>query len=173
MYDVEGPVHAHQHRDCQGNVMTPAPAPIQQRVTASSFVQTKMPTAPIFTPGPARQVQAAEAPSVNIPYVTDATFEQFVLKNPKPCIVLFSMLSCGSCSAMKSAVWPRLYQEHNRGFDFFEFVCTAETKTDKEHDATGHPTMLFFNKGEEIGVYLGFSQFEYYNNYIRSLRIKS
>lgn len=104
--------------------------------------------------------------------VNDQTFDRLVLQSSKPVIVVFTLPSCTACTSLKNSAWQALHHNFKEQFNMYEFVCSSQTLTDKEHDISGHPALLFFNKGEEIGVYLGYSQYEYYASYIKTLRLK-
>lgn len=147
---------------------------VKQGVTASPAAQS-IPDRNISTDTPlqkAQQMLSKEKPFFfTAPTVDDSSFDQLVLKNPMPVIVLFTMPGCGACSSIKNGAWQTIHQNFKQKFMMYEFVCSKTTKTDKDHDVSGHPNMLFFNKGEEIGVYLGYSQYEYYANYIKGLHL--
>lgn len=105
------------------------------------------------------------------PKVTDNTFERLVMEATRPVIVVFTIPSCSSCISLKNSALQALNYNFKDTWDIYEFVCGTDTKTDKDMDITGHPAMFFFNKGEEIGQYLGYSQYEYYASYIKSLKL--
>lgn len=104
------------------------------------------------------------------PILNDETFDETIHRNQKPCIVLFSARSCGSCTSLKINAWQEIYTKYHDQFDLFEFPCTESTRVDKREDINAHPSMLFYSKGRCVGTYLGYSQFEYYVNYIKSLK---
>lgn len=128
-------------------------------------------TAADYPSGPMRF--RAPAPGYfTAPAINDASFQRIIESSAKPIIVIFTTVGCGACKAVKDSAWQALHKNYKDQFDLYEFTCTEATKKDKEEDITGHPCMLFYNKGEQIGVYMGYSQYEYYVNYIKTLKIK-
>ena len=146
----------------------PRSAPVGYRVATADSTVVVAPRQLTLAEKQARSQLAYQtfiAPALN-----DINYDEIVLNNTKPCIVLFSTRSCGSCTSLKMNAWQELYSNHKDQFDFYEFSCTENTKTDKNEDINAHPSLLFFNKGKCIGTYLGYSQYEYYANYIKTLK---
>ena len=102
------------------------------------------------------------------PLVDDASWNRMVLENPKPVAVVFTMVGCMACTSLKQTAIQELKRHYQDDLEILEFQCSTHTRMDKELDATGHPTFVFFNQGNEVGIYLGYSQAQYYINYIRT-----
>ena len=102
------------------------------------------------------------------PLVNDDNWNEMVLQCEKPVAVVFTMVGCSACTSLKKTSIQVLKNHYRDSLEILEFQCSPQTVMDKELDATGHPSIIFFNKGVEVGVYLGYSQAEYYINYIRT-----
>lgn len=87
-------------------------------------------------------------------HVTDAVFEQSVLKSSVPVIVDFWAPWCGPCKAV-APILEKLAQE------FADRVVIAKVNTDEnpqwagQYGVQGIPTMLFIVNGKEIHRQVG------------------
>ena len=107
-----------------------------------------------------------EAPQLN-----DSNFDDIIGKINTPIAILFSTRHCGACKDFRATTWQEAYYTYKDKMSFFEFDCGVHTKKDKEHDATSHPTIVFYNKGQDVGSFLGHSHFQYFNDTIRRLNL--
>lgn len=105
------------------------------------------------------------ATSVNsaIVEVTDANFEQEVLKSDKPVLVDFWAIWCGPCKAIAPLV-----DEVATKFQGRAKICKMDvdrnTATPMRYNVRGIPTLLFFKDGkiahQHVGANVSLDQFE-------------
>jgi thioredoxin 1 len=78
--------------------------------------------------------------------ITDADFEQKVLKSSKPVIVDFWAEWCAPCT-MNAAVIADLSDSYGESFDFAKVNVDDNPDTVAKYDVNGVPTMLLFVDG--------------------------
>lgn len=101
--------------------------------------------------------------------VSDETFDQKVLKNPKPVLVLFSIPRCSLCTSFKNSAWQLLLKNYTHMFDMYEFVCTGASHTEDEYGVSSHPHLFIFYKGHEVTSHLGYGPVQGYLDFINSV----
>ena len=131
------------------------------------------PMSPTDTPVPQRvnPTNTSKLPHFEAPRITDTNWDMIIKGIARPLIILFSTPYCGACRDFKATTWQEAYWRYNDKLVFFEFECTPVTKQDKEHDALSHPTVVIYHGGEEKGIYLGHSIFQYFEDYLKQLKL--
>jgi thioredoxin 1 len=87
--------------------------------------------------------------------VTDATFEQEVLKAPRPVLVDFWAPWCGPCH-MVSPIVEELAEEYEGKVNFVKLNTDDNPVIASRYDIRAIPTLLVFKGGEPIGQIIGF-----------------
>jgi thioredoxin 1 len=87
--------------------------------------------------------------------VTDATFEQEVLKAPRPVLVDFWAPWCGPCH-MVSPLVEELAEEYDGKVNFFKLNTDDNLVTATRYGIRAIPTLLVFKGGEPVGQIIGF-----------------
>ena len=86
--------------------------------------------------------------------VTDATFEQVVLKSNQPVIVDFWAAWCGPCR-----MWAPIMEQLSEEYAGKAVVVKVDVDANQEYAAKygvrNIPTVLFFNKGEQVDKQVG------------------
>lgn len=85
--------------------------------------------------------------------VTQATFENEVLKSDVPVLADFNAGWCGPCRAMK----PMLEElaETNPGFKIVSIDIDAEDELAEDYDVSSIPCLVVFKGGEEVNRSVG------------------
>jgi len=85
--------------------------------------------------------------------VTQATFENEVLKSDVPVLADFNAGWCGPCRAMK----PMLEElaETNPGFKIVSIDIDAEDELAEDYDVSSIPCLVVFKDGEEVNRSVG------------------
>lgn len=146
-------------------------APQRRRVVPMQGSQNIVPTA-VTRSFPAAQEAIDYNDDIGVfeaDIVKDATFSSMVTKASGKVILFFSSPGCGSCAHLRSGPWQGLYRKYRSAMTFYEFRCTPTSKTDKNYNITGHPTLIFFEGGIKKGELLGASAQAFYEQYIRSI----
>lgn len=86
--------------------------------------------------------------SDNIVYVTDATFEQEVLKSEQPVLVDFWAPWCGPCRMVAPTI-EELADEYAGKFKVAKVNTDENPRTPSSLGIRGIPTMIYFVNGEE------------------------
>ncbi|NLD43514.1 MAG: thioredoxin, partial [Chloroflexi bacterium] len=94
--------------------------------------------------------------SDNIVYVTDATFEQEVLKSEQPVLVDFWAPWCGPCR-MVAPVVEELAEEFDGKMVFAKMNTDENPTTPSKLGIRGIPTLVVYIKGEEVDRWIGFA----------------
>ena len=87
--------------------------------------------------------------------VTDATFEEEVLKADKPVLVDFWAPWCGPCR-MVSPIVEELSDEYEGKVAFFKLNTDDNPDTSVKYGIRSIPTLLVFKDGEPVGQIVGF-----------------
>jgi thioredoxin 1 len=87
--------------------------------------------------------------------VTDATFEQEVLKASVPVMVDFWAPWCGPCH-MVSPIVEELADEYEGKVNFFKLNTDDNPVISSRYDIRAIPTLLVFKGGQPIGQIIGF-----------------
>ena len=85
--------------------------------------------------------------------VTQATFENEVLKSDVPVLADFNAGWCGPCRAMK----PMLEElaETNPGFKIVSIDIDSEDELAEDYDVSSIPCLVVFKGGEEVNRSVG------------------
>lgn len=85
--------------------------------------------------------------------VTQATFENEVLKSDVPVLADFNAGWCGPCRAMK----PMLEElaETNPGYKIVSIDIDAEDELAEDYDVSSIPCLVVFKDGEEVNRSVG------------------
>ena len=128
---------------------------------------------PTNTPVPQRinPTNTKKLPHFDAPKIDDANWDKMVRSFNKPILILFSTPYCGACRDFKETTWQEAYWTYKDKVQMFEFECTPVTVQDKEHDALSHPTVVVYKDGKEVGVFLGHSIFQYFDDYLRRAKV--
>jgi len=86
--------------------------------------------------------------------VTDATFEQVVLKSNQPVIVDFWAAWCGPCR-MLAPIMEQLSEEYAGKAVIVKVDVDANQEYAAKYGVRNIPTVLFFNKGEQVDKQVG------------------
>jgi len=87
--------------------------------------------------------------------VTDATFEQEVLKAPRPVLVDFWAPWCGPCR-MVAPIVEELAEEYEGKVNFVKLNTDDNPVTASHYGIRSIPTLLVFKGGEPVGQIIGF-----------------
>ena len=93
----------------------------------------------------------------NIIAVTDATFEQQVLKSDKPVLVKFEADWCGPCQAMKPTI-AELADEYGEKLTIATVDIDQNNQTPYKLGIRGVPTVILFNNGNIVGQKVGLAR---------------
>ncbi|MBS3993647.1 MAG: thioredoxin [Bacteroidetes bacterium] len=86
--------------------------------------------------------------------VTDATFEEVVLKADKPVIVDFWATWCGPCR-MLAPIMEQLSEEYQGKALVVKVDVDENQQYAAQFGVRNIPTVLFFNKGEQVDKQVG------------------
>ena len=87
--------------------------------------------------------------------ITDANFEEKVLKNSKPVLVDFWAEWCGPCR-MLAPVIEAVATSHADKLDVVKMDTDANPTTPQQLEITGLPTCILFKDGKEVSRIIGF-----------------
>lgn len=90
----------------------------------------------------------------NIQEITDANFEQEVLKSDLPVVIDFWAEWCGPCR-MVAPIVEELSEEYNGKVKFGKLDVDANSNTPAKFGIRSIPTLLIFKGGEEVGRLIG------------------
>ena len=93
----------------------------------------------------------------NIIAVTDATFEQQVLKADKPVLVKFEAEWCGPCKAMKPTI-AEIASEYGDKLTIATVDIDQNNQTPYKLGVRGVPTVMLFHKGSIVGQKVGLAR---------------
>jgi thioredoxin 1 len=92
--------------------------------------------------------------SDNIVQISDASFEQDVLKASGPVLVDFWAEWCGPCK-MIAPVLEELAQEYNGKLTIAKLNIDSNIETAPKYGVRGIPTLIIFKDGEVAGTKVG------------------
>ena len=87
--------------------------------------------------------------------VTDATFEQEVLKAPRPVLVDFWAPWCGPCR-MVAPIVEELAEEYKGKVNFVKLNTDDNPLIASRYSIRSIPTLLVFRGGQAVGQIIGF-----------------
>jgi len=97
--------------------------------------------------------------SSNVPEVTDATFEEMVLKSDKPVVVDFWAEWCGPCRMVAPEI-EKLAAKHAQSVTVLKMDVDANPHTAMHFGIMSIPTVAFFKPGEAPRAAVGFRPLE-------------
>jgi len=92
--------------------------------------------------------------SDNIVQISDASFEQDVLKAPGPVLVDFWAEWCGPCK-MIAPVLEELADEYSGKLTIAKLNIDSNIQTAPKYGVRGIPTLMIFKNGEVAGTKVG------------------
>ena len=92
---------------------------------------------------------------MSVATLTDANFEQEVLKSDVPVLVDFYATWCGPCKAL-SPVVEKLADEYSGKLKVGKLNIDEDTGTPSSYSVRAVPTLLFFSGGEVVDTVVGF-----------------
>jgi thioredoxin 1 len=95
--------------------------------------------------------------ATNIIAITDATFEQQVLKADKPVLLKFEAEWCGPCQAMKPTI-ADLASEYGDKVTIATIDIDQNNQTPYKLGIRGVPTVMLFSKGNIVGQKVGLAR---------------
>lgn len=93
----------------------------------------------------------------NIIAVTDATFEEQVLKSDRPVLLKFEADWCGPCKAMKPAI-AEIAQTYGDRITIATLDIDQNNQTPYRLGVRGVPTVMLFSKGSVVGQKVGLAR---------------
>lgn len=95
--------------------------------------------------------------ATNIITVTDATFEERVLKSDRPVLLKFEADWCGPCQAMKPAI-AELASEYGERLTIATLDIDQNNQTPYKLGVRGVPTVMLFKHGSVVGQKVGLTR---------------
>jgi thioredoxin 1 len=95
--------------------------------------------------------------ATNIIAITDATFEQQVLKADKPVLLKFEAEWCGPCQAMKPTI-ADIASEYGDKVTIATIDIDQNNQTPYKLGIRGVPTVMLFSKGNIVGQKVGLAR---------------
>lgn len=92
--------------------------------------------------------------SDHIKSVTDANFEQEVLKSSKPVIVDFWAEWCGPCRAL-GPVFAEVAGSHHEQVNFVKINIDENPQTPSQYGVMSIPTLIIFKNGQVEAMKMG------------------
>ncbi|MDP2662242.1 MAG: thioredoxin [Dehalococcoidia bacterium] len=87
--------------------------------------------------------------------VSDATFEESILKNTLPTLVDFWAPWCGPCR-MVAPIVEELSEDYDGKVDFYKLNTDDNPVTPTKFGIRGIPTLIVFKDGSEVGRIVGY-----------------
>jgi thioredoxin 1 len=101
--------------------------------------------------------EAHMSDATNIIAITDATFEQQVLKAEKPVLLKFEAEWCGPCQAMKPTI-AELADQYGDKVTIATIDIDQNNQTPYKLGIRGVPTVMLFSKGNIVGQKVGLAR---------------
>jgi thioredoxin 1 len=93
----------------------------------------------------------------NIIAVTDATFEERVLKSDRPVLLKFEADWCGPCQAMKPAI-AEIADQYGDRITIATLDIDQNNQTPYRFGVRGVPTVMLFSQGTIVGQKVGLAR---------------
>jgi thioredoxin 1 len=104
-----------------------------------------------------RTKEAHMSEAKNIVAVTDADFDERVLKAQGPVLLKFEADWCGPCQAMKPAI-AELASEYGDKLTIATIDIDQNTQTPSRFGVRGIPTVMLFKQGTVVGQKVGLAR---------------
>ena len=101
-------------------------------------------------------------------HFTDQNFDELVLKNEKPVLVDFYADWCGPCR-MVSPIIEELAKQYEGKISVGKVDVDANPQVAGKYGVMSIPTVVLFNKGEEVQRQVGYGGKEMYDGMVKKL----
>ncbi len=139
---------------CTSQSLTSVPAPAIEPPAEPEVQPSAETTNERIVEPEIQTVTVSDAGTVDPLHVTDADFEERVLRNPKPVMVDVWAAWCGPCVRLAPTI-DELAIEYEGRVVIAKLDLDQNQKTPTKYEVTGIPTMLFFKDGQLVNRLVG------------------